>query len=198
MTTSTKTTPTKKTTKPVAAKKAPAAKTKPVVEPIDVATESNTETVTKIVETSSEVVKQSVEKAADVSQEQIATVAKVSAETFKGYEDIIAMSKDNIEALVQSNGIYSKGFQEINETILKLVQDNVAQTVDFTQKIMTCTSVEDVVVLHQEITSTQYSKTVEESRLLSEMTVKLAEKASKPISDRVNVTIETLTKPIAA
>lgn len=198
MTTPTKNTPTKKTTKPSAAKKAPAAKTKPIVEPIEAAIESNTETVTKIAETSSKVAKQSVEKSADVSQEQIATAAKLSAETFKGYEDIIAMSKENIEALMQSNGIYSKGVQEINEKILRLVQGNVSQTVDFTKKIMTCTSIENVVALHQEIASAQYSKTIEESRLLSEMTVKLAEKASKPISDRVNVTIETLTKPIAA
>lgn len=209
MTTSAKKTPTKKTTKPTTAKKASTTKVKNVVEPIDAAIESNTETVTKIVETSTEVAKQSVEKAAEVSQEQIATAAKVSeeqiatvaqasADTFKGYEDIIAMSKENIEALVQSNGIYNKGVQEINETILKLVQDNVAQTVDYTQKIMSCTSIEDVFALQQEIASAQYNKTVEESKLLSEMTVKLAEKASKPISDRVNVTIETLTKPIAA
>lgn len=189
--------------------KAPAADIKAVVEPINAAIKSNAETVTKIVEANTEVAKQSVEKTTEASQEQVATVAKahqeqiataakVSADTFKGYEDIIAMSKDNIEAMVQSNDIYSKGIQQINETILKLVQDNVAQTVDYTQKIMTCTSIEDVVALQQEIASAQYNKTVEETKLLSEMTVKLAEKASKPISDRVNVTIETLTKPIAA
>ena len=184
--------------KPVVAKKAPAPKAQPVVEPIEAAIEANTETVAKIVETSSKVATKSVEKAADASQEQIATAAKVSADAFKSYEDIIALSKENIEALVQSNGIYNKGVQQINDTIMKLVQDNVAQTVDYTKKMMSCTSVEDVVALQQELASAQYSKTVEESQLLSDMTVKLAEKASKPISDRVNVTIETLTKPIAA
>ena len=171
--------------------------------------EANIETVTKIVETGTEVAKSSVEKVAEASQEQIATAAKVSeqqtttaakvsAETFKGYEDIIALSKENIEAFVKSNAIYSKGVQEINETVLKLMQDNVAQTVDYSQKILSCTSVEDVVALQQEMATVQYTKTVEESKLLSEMTVALAEKASKPISERVNVTIETLSKPIAA
>ena len=199
MTTPAKATPAKKTTKPTATpKKATAAKAAPVVEPIEVAIETNTETVSKIVKSSSEVAKQSVEKAAGVNQEQIAVAAKVSADAFKGYEDIIAVSKENIEAFVQSNGIVSKGVQQINETILKLVQDNITQSVDLTQKIMTCTSIEDIVALQQEAASANYTKTVQESRLLSEMTVQLAEKASKPISDRVNVTIETLTKPIAA
>lgn len=205
---STKTAPVRKAT---ATKSKPAAapKTKAVVEPIDAAIEANTETVTKIVDTGTEVAKQSVEKAAEASQEQIATAAKVSqeqittaakvsADTFKGYEDFIALSKENIEAFVKSNAIYSKGVQEINETMLKLVQDNVAQSVDYTQKILGCTSIEDVFALQQEMATVQYSKTVEESKLLSEMTVALAEKASKPISDRVNVTIETLSKPIAA
>ena len=206
-----------KTTKAAPAKKAPVAKTKPisapktkpVSEPIDAAIEANTETVTKIVETGTEVAKQSVEKAAEasreqvataakVSQEQITTAAKVSADTFKDYEDIIALSKENIEAFVQSNAIYSKGVQEINETLLKLVQDNFSQSVNFTQKIMVCTSAEEVIALQHEMASVQYTKTVEESKMLSEMTVALAEKASKPISERVNVTIETLTKPIAA
>lgn len=198
MATSPKTTPAKKSTKPAAAKKTPAPKTQPVVEPIEAAIKSNTETAKKIVKTSTDVAKQNVEKAADASKEQIATSAKVSADTFKGYEDMIALSKENIGAIVQSNSIYTKGFQEINETILKLVQSNVAQSVDYTHKIMSCTSIEAVVALQQEIATVQYTKTVEESKLLSEMTVKLAEKAAKPISERVNVTIETLSKPIAA
>lgn len=198
MATSPKTTPAKKSTKPAAVKKASAPKTQPVVEPFEAAIKTNTETATKIVKTSTNVAKQNVEKAADASKEQIATAAKVSADTFKGYEDMIALSKENVEAMVQSNGIFSKGVQEINEKILKLVQSNMAQTVDYTQKIISCTSIEAVVALQQEIATVQYSKTVEESKLLSEMTVKLAEKAAKPISDRVNVTIETLSKPIAA
>jgi len=212
-----KTTVAKTDSKVAPAKKAPVAKTKPVAapktkpvaEPIEAAIEANTETVTKIVETGTEVAKQSVEKAAEASQEQIATAAKVSqeqittaakvsADTFKGYEDFIALSKENIEAFVQTNAIYSKGVQEINETVLMLVQGNVAQTVDYTQKILSCAAIDEVFSVQQEMATVQYSKTVEDSKLISEMTVALAEKASKPISERVNVTIETLTKPIAA
>lgn len=193
MATTTKTSATKKPAK----KASPAAKPA-VAKSAEAVVESNTETVSKVVETSAEVTKQSVEKAAEVTQEQYQVAAKITADTYKGYEDIVAMSKDNIDAFVKSNEIVSKGVQEINETILKLVQTNVTQTVDYTQKIMACTSVEEIIALQQEIASTNYTKTLEESRLLSEMTIKLAEKASKPISDRVNVTIETLTKPIAA
>ena len=213
MTTQTKATPAKKitktasekpiakesvATKPTVETKAPTPKAQPVVEPTKSLIDTNAKTATKSVEASAKVAKKSVKKTTDASKEQIASSAKVGAETFKSYEDMIALSKENIEAIVQSNGIYSKGFQQINETFLKLVQDNVAQTVDYTKKIMTCTSIEDAVALQQELATAQYSKAVEESQLLSDMTVKLAEKASKPISDRVNVTIETLTKPIAA
>lgn len=193
MTTTAKTTPAKKTTK-----KTPTPSKPSVSKTAEATVEVNTETAAKVVETTAEVAKQGVDKAAASSKEQLETVAKVSAETFKGYEDMVSLSKDNIEAFVKSNEIVAKGVQEINETILQLVQNNVSQGVDYTQKIMSCTSVEEVIALQQEIAVANYSKSVEESRLLSDMTIKLAETASKPISDRVNVTIETLSKPIAA
>lgn len=183
----------KKTTKKTTAPAKPS-----VSKSAEATVEVNTETATKVVETTAEATKQNVDKAAASSKEQLENVAKVSAETFKGYEDMVSLSKDNIDAFVKSNEIVAKGVQQINETILQLVQNNVSQTVDYTQKIMTCTTIDEVIALQQEIAVANYSKSVEETRMLSDMTIKLAESASKPISDRVNVTIETLSKPIAA
>ena len=87
---------------------------------------------------------------------------------------------------------------EINSSIYKLAQTNIEQTVALAQKIMTCTSIAEIVELQSDVAKNQYTKAVEESRKLSDQTIKLAEKASKPIAERLAITVETLSKPLAA
>lgn len=191
---------TKKTTK--SPTPAPAAKSAESTEPVDAAIEgvieANSATVSKIVDNSSQVAKQSIEKVTEVSKQNAKVAQKVKAETTKGYDDIVTFSKANIDAFVTSNEIMTKGVQQIGDTVFKLVQSKFAEGVDFTQKVLACKTPEELFELQQAAVSANYAKSVEETRILAEMSIKLAEEASKPISERVNVTIETLTKPIAA
>lgn len=185
----------KKTTAKSAPKPAPVTKT---VEPVEAAVNTGRETVETFVKTNTEVAKKGVEKAVAMSEEQFAVVAKAGADAAKNYEDMVMFSKSNIEAIVKSNEILSSGVTEINTSIYKLAQTNIEQTVALAQKIMTCTTIAEVVELQSDAAKSQYSKAVEESRKLSEQTIKLAEKASKPIAERVAITVETLSKPLAA
>ncbi len=151
-----------------------------------------------IVKTNTEVAKKGVEKAVAMGEEQFAAAAKVSADAYKGYEDMLAFSKSNIEAFVKTNEILSLGVKEINSSIYQLAQSSVEETVSLTQKMMGCTSFAEVVELQSDLAKTQYEKAVSESRKLSDQTIKLAEKASKPIAERITVAVETLSKPLAA
>jgi len=185
----------KTTTTKTAPKSAPAAAT---IEPVEAAVKAGQETVETIVKTNTEVAKKGVEKAVAMSEEQFAVAAKASAEAYKGYEDIVAFSKCNIEAIVKSNEILSSGVKEINSTIYKLAQSNVEETVALAQKMMGCSSLAEVVELQSDLAKTQYEKAVAESRKLSDQTIKLAEQASKPLAERITVAVETLSKPLAA
>ncbi|MBO6520896.1 MAG: phasin family protein [Rhodospirillales bacterium] len=186
----------KKTTTTKAAPKAAPAPT--AVEPVETAVKAGQETVETIVKTNTEVAKKGVEKAVAMTEEQFAAAAKASADAYKGYEDMIAFSKSNIEAFVKSNEILSVGVKEINTAIYKLAQSNVEESVALAQKIMGCTSVAEVVELQSTVAKSQYDKAVAESRKLSDQTIKLAEKASKPIAEQVKIAVETLSKPLAA
>ena len=151
-----------------------------------------------IVKTNTEVAKNGVEKAVAMGEEQFAAATKAGAEAYKGYEDVIAFSKSNIDAFVKSNEIFSKGFKEINSSIMQLAQANLEETVAVTQKLMGCKSVTEIVEIQSTVAKSQYEKAVVESRKISEQTVKLAESASKPFAERVTVAVDTLSKPLAA
>jgi len=194
-----------KSTKP-ATKAAPASKlTKPAakaspapVAPVEAAVKVSQEAVETIVKTNTEVTKKGVEKAVAMGEEQFAAATKAGAEAYKGYEDVIAFSKSNIDAFVKSNEIFSKGFKEINSSIMQLAQAHLEETVAVTQKLMGCKSVTEVVEIQSTVAKSQYEKAVVESRKISEQTVKFAESASKPIAERVMVAVDTLSKPLAA
>ena len=177
----------------------PAAKASPApVAPVEAAVKVSQEAVETIVKTNTEVAKKGVEKAVAMGEEQFAAATKAGAEAYKGYEDVIAFSKSNIDAFVKSNEIFSKGFKEINSSIMQLAQANLEETVAVTQKLMGCKSVTEIVEIQSTVAKSQYEKAVVESRKISEQTVKFAESASKPIAERVMVAVDTLSKPLAA
>ena len=162
------------------AKKTTSTKTEPkaaTVEPVEAAVKAGQETVETIVKTNTAVAKKGVEKAVAMSEEQFAAAAKAGADAYKGYEDMIAFSKSNIEAIVESNEIFTVGVKEINSSIFKLAQSNMEETVALAQKMMTCTSIAEVVELQSDVAKAQYEKAVAESRKLSDQSLKLAEKA---------------------
>ncbi len=49
-----------------------------------------------------------------------------------------------------------------------------------------------------DLVKSSYDKLVSDSRRMSDMSVKVAENAAKPIAGRLNVAVEKFTKPLAA
>ncbi len=167
-------------------------------ESVEAAVAAGQETVETVVKASTEAAQKSVEKAVSIGQEQVAAAVKASTDAFKGYEDIIVYGKDNVDAVVQANTILVKGVQDINKVVMKLFQDGMEEQMALTKKFMGCKTVTDLVEVQNSVAKNGYSKALDESRKLSDMTVKLAEEAAAPITKRVNVTVEKFSKPIAA
>ena len=46
-------------------------------------------------------------------QETFETAIQAGAEAFKGYEDVVGYGKDSVDAVMKSNALFVKGFQEI-------------------------------------------------------------------------------------
>ena len=52
--------------------------------------------------------------------------------------------------------------------------------------------------MQNDLVKANYEKAMSEGRKITDMTVKLAQDASAPITKRVNVTVEKITKELAA
>lgn len=123
---------------------------------------------------------------------------KTAAEALKGYEEAVSYGKEAVDAVMKSNAIFVKGVQDINTALFGLAQANLEDSVAATQKIFDCKTVADVIDVQSALAQSSYTKAVEDSRKLSDLSVKVAEAASKPITKQVNAAVEKFSKPIAA
>ena len=123
---------------------------------------------------------------------------KAATDAIKGYEQAVAYGKENVDAVMKSNAIFVKGLQDINTVLFGLAQTSLEDSVAATQKLFGCKTVADVMDTQADLAKTGYANAIEDSQKISELTAKVAEAASQPISSQVNATAEKFSKPIAA
>ena len=125
------------------------------------------------------------------------TVAKKNA-AFNGYEDFVSFGKDNLDAVVASSTIFAKGMQDLNAVWFGYAQASLEDSFAATKAVLDCKSVPEAVEVQSGLVQEKVAKLVAESRKLSDLSVKVAEKAMEPITGRVNVAVEKFSKPVAA
>ena len=140
----------------------------------------------------------SVEKAIEVSQEQVDAAVKASDDAFKAYEDVVSYSKDNFDALLNANTVFTKGLQALNQEITSIFQSNLEVNTAAGKKLLTCNTVQDVVALQNDLIKSSYASAIDQSKKITDMSVKVTDDTTAPLSKRVNVTVETFSKSLAA
>ncbi|MCH6589193.1 MAG: phasin family protein [Proteobacteria bacterium] len=178
--------------------KAGTAKPAKPAKPVEAAVATGAEAVETVVKAGAQVAAKGYEKAVAMGREQVETAVKAGAGAFKGYGDLAGFGKDNVQAVMTSGAILAKGVQDLNDVWLGLARASVEDAVGAAKALFGCKTLPEVVELQTGLAQAQYEKFVAESRRLSDMSAKLAENASAPITARVTVAVEKFTKPLAA
>ncbi len=168
------------------------------VEPVEAVVAASQETVDQVVKASTVAATKSVEKVVEVSQEQVAVAAKAGVDAFKAYEDAVSFGKDNFDAVLKASTLFTQGLQTINQEVFAIVQSSFDDNATLTKRAFACTSVQEVVALQNELAQGTYTKAMDQSKKITDLTVKIAEDATAPLSNQVNVTVEKFAKPLAA
>lgn len=130
--------------------------------------------------------------------ETAATAIQAGAEAFKGYEDAVNYGKDSVDAVMKSNALFVKGFQDINKALFGFAQASLDDSAAATEKFLGCKTFADVIDAQTELARIGCAKAIVDSRRIADMSVKLAEEAAQPLNRQVSATVEKFSKPIAA
>jgi phasin family protein len=127
--------------------------------------------------------------------EQIKTqMEKFGPSVFKGYEDITSLGKDNVEAAVKSSQIIAKAAEELSKAIVSFTQASLEMGMQASQSLLAVKTVQDLVEAQSEFAKNSFDHVVAGTSKISDMAIKVANEAAEPISQRVNVAIEKITK----
>ena len=128
----------------------------------------------KQIEDAAEVGKKSFEQAIKVTKEQ---VEKASEAFFKSYDEISVMNKEGVDAFVKAGEVLTKGGESLGKAYFDFVQVSAEANVATSKAMMAAKTGKDFVDLQSDFARTSFDNFLSESTRLSEMSVKVANKA---------------------
>jgi len=126
-----------------------------------------------------------------------ATNKTAEAAFVAGQKTMEVAFKETVEAFMKSNAIFVQGVQDINTALFGLAQTAFEDSAVATKTLLGCKTPKDVIEVQADLARTGYAKAMEDGRKITDLSVKVAEAASKPITKQVNAAVEQFTKPIA-
>src|SRR3954447_2831811 len=93
-------------------------------------------------------------------------------------EELAQRSSQNIEALSQASNILVKGAQEFSREWFELMQERMRKNIDAMNRLASCHSLQDFVTVQSDIARDWLSHTVESSRRLAEVSLRVADEAA--------------------
>ncbi|UKJ73314.1 phasin family protein [Azospirillum brasilense] len=123
---------------------------------------------------------------------------KASAQILKGFDELTALTKGNVDAVVKSGTIVAKGAEEAGKQVASFTQSSLEKSAATGKALLAVKTIQELVELQSSFAKASFETFVKESAKLQELSLKTAKDAFAPINDRLQVTVETLSKPVAA
>lgn len=152
-------------------------------------------TATKAIEDVVTQAKQNLEGYVKTQQEQF---EKASSQFLKSYEELTVLSKQNVDAFVASGTIVAKGAETAGKQVAAFTQSSLEKNVAAGKAVLAVKSIRELIDLQNSYFKSSLDALVAEGTKLQELSVKVTNEALAPISARVNVAVEKLTKPAVA
>ncbi len=105
--------------------------------------------------------------------------------------------KANLAAMLQANTALIKGFEAIGEAVYAYAQSSLGSAVSTARAMIGARNLVDVVALNRDFAQTALEGLFANSARLSEIGITATSEALKPLGERVAVTIEKMSRPVA-
>jgi phasin family protein len=113
-------------------------------------------------------------------------------------EKAATMSKDTVEAVVQSSTIVAKGCEEMSKNIWSWMQSSVEQSMTTSKQVLGVKTLRELVDLQTAFMRGMMDQSLTETTKLTEIGTRVAGQAIEPINQRVNTWVETISSVRAA
>ncbi len=112
----------------------------------------------------------------------------------KKAEEMASFNHGTVEAMMKSGQIWATGMQDISKQLMATAQTQMDETVATFKALAGLRSFKDVLDVQASFTRSAMEKTMTETGKLTDASLKLAEQVMAPLTARVSLAVETLTK----
>lgn len=125
-------------------------------------------------------------------------VDRTAGSIFKAAEEAAAFGRGNVEALAKATQAYVSGVQELSRQSMALVQGLTEHTLESAKALSGVRNLKEAVEIQAGLARTAFERTITESTKLHEAALKLAEQSFAPLSARMTLAVEKMSRPTAA
>ncbi len=117
---------------------------------------------------------------------------------FKAAEEAAAFGRGNVKALAKSAQAYVAGVQDLSRQAAAMVQGLTEQALEGAKAFSNVRSLKEAAEIQANLTRATFERAVSETTKLQEAALKVAEQSFAPLSARVTLAAEKMSRPTAA
>ncbi len=112
--------------------------------------------------------------------------------------DAATMSKEQMDAFMQSGNMFMKGAENFMKTYTSLIQDSVEKNSEAVKSLMSCKTLNELTETQTRLAQDSFDNFISNATKLSEMSVKLATEAFEPINSQMGKSMKKTMDSMAA
>ena len=101
-------------------------------------------------------------------------------------QELARQSTQNLEAVTQTSTVLARGFQDVSQECLRVMQEQLQRSLDGFTALLGCRSVQDVVAAQSEFVRNSLEQAVEGTRRLAELSTRVANEASQTLGENAH------------
>ncbi len=129
--------------------------------------------------------------AQDTLQRQVGTVSDLAhrstEQILQAFDDTSAQ-RQNLAAVSEAGNVLARGLQDISGEWFDLVRDRLLKNLDGFGALVRCRSLQDVMAIQSELLKANLQHTVDSTRKLSELSVRVTNEATQTMTRRMEAT----------
>lgn len=113
-------------------------------------------------------------------------------------QDAQSAGREQIEALVKSSTIFTKGLEEVFKVVYSLAQESAEKNQDAVKSLFACKTINEFTEAQNKIAQKGFDDLMQTTTKLSELTIKLATESFEPINTQLTKAVKKASESMAA